>query len=135
MLKLALCIGLGVVSLRAQQPTQKNLALTRHILTIQTEIDDVRGSGHYSMLPAPDASAASTRSAVVRVVNHSRYTVRFMETGPTSELHPIVPGGSREMVVSPGDYEVVAKLEGSDAWAFYRKQTYGSATKYAYRFR
>jgi hypothetical protein len=115
---------------------KKNLALKGHMVTIHTEVDDVRGSGHYSTLPAPDASAASTRRAVVRVVNKSRYTVRFLETGPTSELHPIPPGGSREMLVSAGDYEVVAKvvakLEGSDALAFYRKQTYASATQYVY---
>jgi hypothetical protein len=135
MLRIALCIVLGVISLGAQQLTKKNLARDRQMVTIQTEIDDVRGSGRYSTLPAPDISAASTRRAVVLVVNKSHYTVRFLETGPTSELHPILPGGRREMIVSPGDYEVVAKLEGSDALAFYRKETYVSATKYVFRFR
>ena len=128
-------ITMTAAVLLAQPTAQHGAPQTLHTTTIQTEIDDVLGSGHYSTLTAPEASAASTRRAVVRVVNNSRYTVRFLEKGPTPELHPIQPGGSREMIVSPGDYEIVAKLEGSDALALYRKQTYGSATKYVFRFR
>jgi len=134
-LKAALYIALTVVAAGVQQAIKKDLALKGRVVTIQTEIDDVLGSGHYSALPAPDAAPTSTRHAVVRVVNNSRNTVRFLETGPTSELHPIPSGGNREMVVSPGDYQIVAKLEGSGALALYRKQTYSPATKYIFLFR
>ena len=130
MLKTVIWIVLSVGAFGAQQTAREIPPKNR---TTHTEIEDVLGSGHYSELHPPEVLAASTQRSVVRVVNNSRYTMHFVESGPTPDLHPIPSGGTREMIVSPGDYEIVVKLEGSDALALYRKQTYRSGTKYIFR--
>jgi hypothetical protein len=103
-------------------------------LKIRDEVNRIQNSGDYLPMPTskgrPDASAGLRGLALYTVKNMSRYTIRVLVSGATDQELLIPAGGSRTLMLAPGEYRIAADVPGAPVWPYFGTDTLRPAVQY-----
>jgi hypothetical protein len=111
---------------RAVQPLQAQ--------TPEEAINSIRNGPHAAMPPAQTTGNIAGSGTWLAITNNTPYTLWVYVTGPTSQTIQIAAHGAQSVSLTPGSYQVGAKVSDASILPFYGEHNYGPATQYSETF-
>ena len=102
--------------------------------SVQDEIQKIRNAPHAAMPPAQAAPAPLGGQTSMTVENGTGYVLYLYLSGPNTQTLQIAAGSSQTLAVSPGSYEIAAKVSDPSVMPFYGRDDYAANTQYSHHF-
>jgi hypothetical protein len=102
--------------------------------SIQYEIERIRNGPHAAMPLAEAAPSALDGQTSMTLENGTSCTLSLFFSGPASQRMQLAPGGSQTVYLSPGNYELAARVSCPNVIPFYGTQTLAANTRYSENF-
>lgn len=115
-------------------PQSQVSSIPQSLDSVQREIEQIRNAPHEAM-PAAQATRASLGGQTsMTVENGTSYVLYLYLSGPINQTLQIAAGSSQTLYVSPGYYEIAAKVSDPSVIPFYGRDTYSANTQYSHHF-
>jgi hypothetical protein len=98
------------------------------------EINKIRGGAYTSMPPMQTSRTPLGGNSRVAIMNGTNDTLFVYFVGTTTQKLEIMPNAVGIATLSPGSYEVAAKVSDSRVTPFYGKDNYGENIQYSSQF-
>jgi hypothetical protein len=102
--------------------------------TPEQAINSIRNGPHAAMPPAQATGTIAGSGTTIAITNSTPYTLWVYFTGPMSQTIQIAAHGSQSVSLTPGAYQVGAKVSDPGVIPFYGEHNYGSDTQYSETF-
>jgi hypothetical protein len=102
--------------------------------SVEQEVAAIRNAPHEAMPPAQAARASLGGQTGITVENETNYVLYLYLSGPSSQEITLAAGASQTLQVSPGDYEIAAKVSDPSVIPFYGRDTCIPNTQYSHHF-
>lgn len=101
---------------------------------VRQEIDRIRQGPHSPMPPAHPSDRAQSGPSNLLVQNQTEYVLHVFLDGPDSARLTIPPHDSKTLQLSPGDYDLAAKVSDATVIPFYGKHKQEPHVQYSIQF-
>lgn len=101
---------------------------------IRRQIDNIRKGRHLPIPPAQAGPGGSSDPTSVQVNNATAYTLFLFVSGPLNQTVQLVAGDSTMIVLSPGNYEIAARVSNPHVIPLYGKRLFEANTQYSEEF-
>jgi hypothetical protein len=100
----------------------------------QQVIDNIRDGPHEAMPPAQATANIQGSETNLMITNDTAYSLSIYLSGPVTRTAQIAAHGSQSISVTPGKYEVAAKVADPSVIPFYGVANYDPSTQYSEDF-